>query len=194
MSYLFVVTGRAVFPNPEALLINPFKKIWNRDKDPEKTTALDEFTYIEFMISKKKSNPFAGYKDSVRSAKIIEKTGMDKKFKPDKYVLEGIKFIKTLQVEASPSYRYLQNALIIAEKTGEYLKDIDPGEVNPKSQNLMLKPADIAKATKEVPEAIKKLKEWEKKVHDELIEDSQVRGKKKISYFSKRESFLNVEE
>ena len=32
MAFLFIVSEKSVFPNPETLLISPFKDIWARDK------------------------------------------------------------------------------------------------------------------------------------------------------------------
>ena len=61
MAFLFQVTDRAVFPNPETLLISPFKDIWERDESTNKTVAIQEFAYIEFMTSMLKSNPYRQY-------------------------------------------------------------------------------------------------------------------------------------
>ena len=38
MAFLFIVSEKSVFPNPETLLISPFKDIWARDKGKKKIT------------------------------------------------------------------------------------------------------------------------------------------------------------
>lgn len=70
MSYLFVVENSIAKPNTETLLIEPFKTIWERDKTKDKEQAIKEFTFIELMSSKKRSNPYAGYADNVRQEKL----------------------------------------------------------------------------------------------------------------------------
>ena len=43
MSSLFIVEGNIAKPNPETLLIEPFKTIWERDTDEEGFALLKEF-------------------------------------------------------------------------------------------------------------------------------------------------------
>ena len=54
MSLLFTIESKIVKPYTETLLISPFREIWERDTNAGKFTAIDEFTYIEFMTSVKK--------------------------------------------------------------------------------------------------------------------------------------------
>ena len=72
MAYLFSVEGKIVQPNTETLLVSPFKEIWARDKSKGKENALEEFTYIEFMTSMLKSNPYKGYAPEVKE-EVIKK-------------------------------------------------------------------------------------------------------------------------
>ena len=58
MAYLFKIEGKAVFPNEETLLIEPFKSIWERDTSKNKEYALEDFAYIEFITSLLKTNPY----------------------------------------------------------------------------------------------------------------------------------------
>ena len=53
MSLLFTIESKIVKPYTETLLISPFREIWERDTNAGKFTAIDEFTYIEFMTSVK---------------------------------------------------------------------------------------------------------------------------------------------
>ena len=60
-----------MFPNPETLLITPFKDIWERDKTPSKAIAIQEFAYIEFMTSMLKSNPYREYPEETEGIRIL---------------------------------------------------------------------------------------------------------------------------
>ena len=46
MSFLFKIQDKVVFPNPETLLISPFKEIWERDTDPDKHQAIKELNEV----------------------------------------------------------------------------------------------------------------------------------------------------
>ena len=70
---IFEVSGNIVRPTPNILTIYPFKEIWKRDKTKNKNLAIQEFAFIEFMVSKKKSNPFKGYDEEIKEDKIKEK-------------------------------------------------------------------------------------------------------------------------
>ena len=63
MAVLFVVENKLVTPNTETLMVSPFKEIWERDNSDNKNLATKELTFVEFMSSKKKTNPYAGYDD-----------------------------------------------------------------------------------------------------------------------------------
>jgi len=193
MSFLFAINGRALFPKPEVLLTKPFKQIWARDKSEDKEKALEQFAYMEFMTSKLRSNPFAGYQEDDRHGRIIKQTGMNPKYKPDKLVLEGIEFLLRILKEASPSYRYLMSSLKGADRVQDWLEELNPDARTDKGAYL-LKPADFAKSMREVPESIKNLKLLEKRVDQELIEDLKIRGGVIISSFARIESYKDDEE
>ena len=46
---LFKYDAYKITISEEALLLEPFKQIWNRDKSKDKTKALQELGYIYFM-------------------------------------------------------------------------------------------------------------------------------------------------
>ena len=70
---LFYIKENMVFPTPQALNINVFRNIWEKDKSEKKEQALMEMAFVEFMCSYKKSNPFIGYTDLVeREHKILQ--------------------------------------------------------------------------------------------------------------------------
>ena len=69
---IFIVQNNIVVPTAHALLLTPFKNIWESDDSPKKDIAMAKFSYIEFMCSYKKSNPFIGYTDkNQRKLKIL---------------------------------------------------------------------------------------------------------------------------
>lgn len=183
MAYLFTVQNSAVIPNPEVLMISPFKEILKRDKTKGKTKALKEFAYIEFMSSKKQTNPFAGYDENIREEKIIERV-FDKGYKADKLVKEAIQFIIGLYEENSPSYSFYLAAKLGAEKVKEFLKNVDLNEIHPKTENRVHKPQDILKTLNETSKVLVTLADLKKKIESENITLTRTRGEQVISRYA----------
>lgn len=181
MAFLFTVENGVVKPNTETLLIEPFKTIWKRDKSENKSLATKEFTYIEFMSSKKKTNPYAGYDDEVRHTKLME--NMPKDWKMDKEVEKGLIKIKDFQVEASPTYQYYISALIGAEKLRGFFLTFDMEEKNEKSGMPVYKPSDITRALNDTDKVLQNLNSMKEKVEQELFEQTKTKGNKTINPF-----------
>lgn len=188
MSYLFNIKNNVVYPNTETLLISPFKEIWERDKSKNKTTALKEFAYIEFMTSYLRSNPFRQYPDNVKESKIISEIIRDDKWRPDTYVKQALQKIEQFQEEASTTYTYYLSVKNAAENMKDFFNTVDLNKKNIKTGAPLYKPADLTRAFTDTNRVLSNLKELEKKVEEELYEEVKTRSDKKISIFAKRES------
>ena len=182
MSHLFVVENSIAKPNVETLLIEPFKTIWERDKTPDKDIAIKEFTYIELMSSKKKSNPYAGYSDSMRSEKLAEVLFDDPTWKPDILVEQGLAKIVEFQKEASPTYTYYISVLEATEKMKDFFTTFDINEVNDKGARVF-KPNEIVMAISNTDKLLQNLHSMKEKVEQELFEQAKTRGNKQINPF-----------
>lgn len=187
MAYLFEVQGKSAVPNTETLLVEPFKSIWKRDKDKQKSNALEELTYIEFMSSQKKTNPFRQYPDYRKSDEIIKQVITQKNWKPDKLVLEGIKKIDDFQKEASSTYSFYLSAKKTIESLKDFFDKVDLRERNDKGMPVY-KPAEITRALNDVEKVTATFKNLEKKMSDELIESTKTKGGKEISPFAMKSS------
>lgn len=189
MAFLFTVAEKTVFPNAETLLISPFKDIWDRDKSKEKYHALEEFAYIEFMSSMKKSNPYRQYKERMKEVKVREAVITDRKqWVADELVLAGIAKIKQFHKEASTTYQYYMAAKKAAEKMQDFFMEVDINAVNEKTLNPIYKPRDITSALNDTEKVLSNLKSLENKVEEELYEETKNRSNKEISFFADPES------
>jgi hypothetical protein len=192
MAYLFVIEDKKVFPNPETLLISPFKEIWERDKSPNKEIALQEFTFIEFMTSHLKTNPYKGYSEDVKEVKIKEDVIKNSKWSPDKLILSAMKKIESFQKDASPTYTLYKDCLESKEKVQKFLTFIDLSE-RTNSGGAVYKPKDIMDAVEKANSVAKSLSDLKKKVEEELFEATKTRANKEISPFAKPSSLGNIE-
>lgn len=183
---LFEIKNGMAAPTVHALTIEPYKTIWENDKSKNKSEAYKAFTFIELMCSRKKSNPFIGYEESIRYSKVAKNVYGDELARPtnDSLIEVGIELFKQLQLEASPSLSYLETALNSAENLKEYLNTVDLGE-RTNGGAAVYKPADITRALKETPDVIKTLKTLVQSVQTELEEEVKTRGKREIGLFER---------
>jgi len=191
MAFLFEVTGKVVFPTAETLLTTPFKEIWERDKGKDKHKAIKEFTYIEFLTSMKKSNPYRQYSEDLKPIKVKEAIFGEEEWRPDDLVKAGLKKIKEFQKEASTTYSYYISAKKAAEKMKEFFEDVDINERNERGAPVW-KPKDLTSALNDTEKVLANIKSLEKKVEEELFEETKTRSNKQISPFANPESLNSL--
>lgn len=184
MAFLFEIRDKTVFPTAEALMISPYKDVWERDKSKAKEKALKEFAYIEFMMSKKSSNPFGGYDDVVRAEKIMNDIIKDKKWKPDQLVVEAMHKLEMFQTEASANFSFLVSAKKGASKVKDFFEDVDLKERNEKTGNPIYKASDITRALNDTEKIVMNLQALTKRVEQELYEATKTKSDKVISPFA----------
>lgn len=184
MAYLFQIEGRAVFPNPETLLVSPFKEIWERDKSKNKENAIQEFAYIEFMTSMLKSNPYREYPEAKKD-EIIRKdliTQID--WNPDELIEKGIQRIIDLQTEGSITYSYWMSNKAAIEKMISFFNNFDIDERNFKTGNPIYKPNDIINSVAGAEKTLTTLNTLKSKVDEEIYEKNKNKSDKIISPFA----------
>lgn len=187
---LFNVINNNAQPTTEVLLIYPFKDIWERDITPHRNGAIREFTYIEFMCSPKKTNPFYGYIDLEKRAKKIKENLFSKEnveklitWKADDLILEGIKVYTEFIKNASPALNLLDSCYTAAKGIENFLNTENVlTKTNGRGMPLY-KPVDIMRAIKEMEGIVKSLNGLREKVEQELYETSKTRGNRKTNRF-----------
>ena len=188
MAFLFTVTEKTVFPTAETLLISPFKEIWKRDKTKEKYAALEEFAYVEFISSMRKSNPYRQYSERMKESKVRGAVITREGWEPDELIKKAIHKVQQFQKEASTTYSYYMAAKKAAEKMQDFFNEVDITAVNEKTLNPIYKPRDITSALNDTEKVLSNLKTLEKKVEEELYEETKNRSNKEISFFADPES------
>jgi hypothetical protein len=184
MAYLFSIDNQTVYPYPETILIEPFKSIWERDRTRIKNKALEEFAYIEFMASMKKTNPFRQYPEERKHDVIKEAVINTPNWEPDSKVEEAVEKLKELQTNASTTYSYYMAAKKAAEKMQHFFEEVDLNERNFKTGNPVYKPSDVTRALNDTEKTLQTLKSLEKKIQEELLDSTRLRSDKQISRFA----------
>lgn len=183
---LFQVVNGVAIPTTHALMIEPYKSLWVQDNSEDKNEALKDFTFIELYCSKKKTNPFKGYSEGERYKKLVEHIYKDKDYRPtnNELIEKGIELYLEFLYKASPTLSYLEAALESAERVKQMLRSVDFDE-RTNGGAAVYKPGDITRALKDSEEVIKNLTNLQKKVEEDLLEESKTRGAREIGQFER---------
>lgn len=179
---IFIIESNIAKPTVEILLVPIFNSIWTRDNSSMKETAIKEFTYIEFMVSPKKTNPYSGYKEEVRGQKIANDIFRGQVYTPDYLVDEAIQWYNKHLEESSPSMAFLNAAKSAANKLIDFLNNFDMDE-RTRTGTPIYKPKDITSALNDTPATIKSLNDLTEKVQQELFDINKTRANKDTNYF-----------
>lgn len=179
---LFIIEEQIVKPNPQALLISVFNDIWNRDKTKKKERAIKEFSYIEFMCSFRKTNPFIGYEEKERHYKLSKDLFGEENYEPDDKVKDAMSYYTVLQEDSSPSLRMYKAVVNANDKLIDFANNVDLRETDNKGTPKW-KPSDITSITSKAYENIKSLQLMREKVEQELFEATKTRANREINHF-----------
>lgn len=168
---LFKYEGYNVVISPEALMLKPFKKIWERDKTESKNKAKTELSFIYFYCDPRSDFTYI-LDDEERQSEIIKQTGMSSTWTPDKVVKEGMDlYIKLTTTVSSDLLNDAKSSVLNIRKA---LKAVSFDSIEPSKLPKAIK--DAASALSEVPALIKSLQEIEKSMNSEITENSRMRG------------------
>jgi hypothetical protein len=184
MVEIFEMHNSHVTPVKEILLVSPFKEIWDRDKSKHKETAIREFSYICFLISPKKTNPYAGYHVDIKKTKIVQGLWKDEEWIPDELVEKATSLYEEWLMNASPSMRYFNAVKSGVEQTINFFENIDFNERTDKGLPVY-KISEVIPALKSANEVLKSMSDLKERVEQELYESSKTKAGKEINPFEK---------
>lgn len=166
MIRLFKYEGYTVTVEPEALMLAPFRAIWDRDKDKNKSNALQELAYIYFM-----GDPRSDYQylvdEEVRSSEIIKGLGMPAAWKEDAVVKRAMAFYESFK---PTSAGLLEDTRLFVNKYRKKLRDLDFDSLEVKELK------EIGGIIKQIPVLAKDLDEAERTLSKDIIAESKARG------------------
>lgn len=183
MANLFIIEFNRVIPNPEALLLEPFKTIWERDPDDKKVLATKELSFVEFMASVKPSNPFREAPVDKKQDIIIKELFKKQSWSPDKLVSEAIDKVKKMQEELSFTFRFWEANKNVLEKTILHYNKLDLNAKNFKTGAPLYKPKEITDGVINAEKVMASILALRDKVDAEIFSNSKNKGKKEVSSF-----------
>lgn len=169
------------------------RRIYDRDEDRHKGEALMQYTYLNYMCSFKKSNPFNGYPNlEERRIKIIasiykERTKEEKLellvfYTDDVLINLCIEVLNKIYETCSPSLRVYKAAIQGAHKVSEFMNTVSLTEKT-NSGSAVYKPSDVIASIKESKAMVIALNDLKNAVDSELIEASKTVKNRGINYF-----------
>jgi len=167
-----------VIIQPEAYALEPFKKIWDRDKTKDKSVAIAELAYIYYTCDFK--SDFRTISDiQKRSEEIKKYLGFPKGHTIDNVVKVAMDFY--LDKSSTVTMLLLDDIYISIDKLREYFRGVDLLEYDDKGKPVH----DVTKLTRSiesVAKIIESLKLLEDKVRGEMIDKGLRAGRKKGMY------------
>lgn len=178
MIRLFKFEGYQVTVEPEAIMLAPFKAIWNRDKSKTKSTAQQELAFIYFM-----DDPRSDYQyivdEEERAKEVKQGLGMPEKWVADKVVNRARAFYNSFK---PASAGLLEDTKMAVNKLRKLLRDIDLEEKDDKGKPVYTLNT-ITATIKQIPGLVKDLDEAERTLSKDIIEESKARGSQSKSLY-----------
>lgn len=171
MIRLFKYEGYTVTIEPEAIMLAPFKAIWERDKDENKSTAMQELAYIYFM-----GDPRSDYQylvdEEVRRDEVVKGLGMPAYWKEDDVVKRARTFYESFK---PTSAGLLEDTRIAINKLRQLLRNIDLEETDDKGRPVYTLNT-ITATIKQIPALVRDLDEAERTLSKDIIQEARARG------------------
>lgn len=171
MIRLFHYEGYEVEVEPEAIMLAPFKAIYDRDKHKDKSMAKQELAYIYFM-----GDPRSDYQylvdSEVRSAEIIQGLGMPKGWKPDKVIERALTFYESFK---PISAGLLEDTRFVVNRLRQELRNMNFDERDDKGKPVHTLQS-ITSTIKQIPSLAKDLDEAERALSKDITAEARARG------------------
>ena len=174
---LFKYEGYKVVISEEAFALKVFRQIWNRDRSVNKDKAIMELGYVYFMVDPRSDYQYLVDEDE-RSKAIIEGEGLPSNWKPDKMIIEAMKFYEGMK---STSALLLEDTRVAIDKVRKFLKEVNLEDTDDKGRPIYTINS-ITSTIKMIPQLIKDLDDAEKAIKADMQNTSgKVRGQKEKS-------------
>ena len=171
MIKLFNYEGYVVTVEPEAIMLAPFKAIYDRDKRKDKSMAMQELAYIYFM-----SDPRSDYQylvdEEVRKEEVVKGLGLPNGWKEDEVIKRGRLFYESFK---PVSAGLLEDTRIAVNKLRQLLRNIDLEAVDDKGKPIYTLNT-VTATIKQIPGLVKDLDEAERTLSKDIIQEAKARG------------------
>lgn len=156
----------------EALLVKPFRVLFNRDKSSKKERFMSEMSYVFFMCDPRSNYNYITDLGE-RAATIIEQEGLSKTFKPSKELEEAMEWYRKLTKTTSAGL--LEDTRVAVDKIRDFLRNID-FSLTDKNKKPIYTINSVTTAVRQIPQLSKDIMEAEHAIAKELDEITRAKG------------------
>jgi len=177
---LFNLVNYKLEISEEAYILEPFKKLWDRDKSKNKGRALDELGYVFFMEDFR--SDYSDILDDKERGGIVKKSlSLPEAWKEDKLVKNAKDFYCKRNDEIF-ALVFLKDARIGVDKIRQFYRKVDLLALDEKGKPIY-NIAQLAKVIGESAGILANLEKLEEAVKKKLQKKSGVRGQQTKSLF-----------
>jgi len=177
---IFEIENNVVTYSPQALMLAPFKKIWEEDKSDDKIQANLVMSYVYYMADERSDFMHILNVDE-RMQAIKEALQLPEDFNgQSEELLEAMRFYEKLS--ETTSTKLLQSTRLVLQKISEFLDNINLNERDERSNKPIHDIGKITGSVEKIPKLIRAINEIEKEVVKEKALKAQS-GTKDISMF-----------
>jgi hypothetical protein len=177
---LFEIVNDVVTFSPQALMVKPFKEIWDKDESEGKTMATLELAYI-YYVADERSDFMHILDTDERVAEI--KTFIDL---PDNFDHTRKELVRAVhyyeKLSETTSTKLLQSTRLVLQKISQFLDNIDLDERDDRTKKPVHDIGKITSSVEKIPKLIKAINEIEKEVIKEKALKAQS-GNKEMAMF-----------
>ena len=156
----------------EALLVKPFRDLFNADKSKGKNRFLSEMSYIFFMCDPRSNYNYLTDLNERKKA-VIEQEGLGESFEPSSLLIEAMELYKKLTVTTSALL--LEDTRVAIDRVREFLRNVDLSLTDDKGKPVYTINS-VTMAIKQIPQLSKDIMDAEHAVSKELDEITRAKG------------------
>ena len=178
MIRLFKYENFEVVIDPEAILLVPFKKIYDRDRTKNKTKAMSELGFIYYFCDPRSDYQYIT-NSSLRLEKIKLELGIPSSWKPDKLLEDAMEFYNSFKPVTAG---LLEDTRDLVNRFRQELKDIDFKERD-KNDRPINTLKSIAETIKQIPGLVTDLNKAEAALTEDINNENKARGSQSKGMF-----------
>lgn len=171
MIQLLKFEGYNIVISPEALMLVPFRKIWERDKSKDKSKALLEITFIYFIEDPRSDYQYLVDRNT-RQEEIIKGIGLPSNWKPDKLIKEACELYSSFK---PMSAGLLEDTRYFVNNLRKKLRTMDFDEKDDKGKPIYTL-SSITETINKIPILAKNLDEAERTLSKDITNEAKARG------------------
>ena len=177
---LFNIVNDNISYSETALLLKPFRALWDRDKSKGKVLANAELATVYFYSDFK--SDFYDMLDETEKLEQIKSyvVGLPKDWEPDEVFNEAVKFYK--ERSQTLSTKLLDSARKGVDKISKYLENVDLDKVD-KQGKLLFNAKQFSDTIKGAGDMTESLNKLEQQVKKELTEKKNSVGSRNMNIF-----------